>query len=67
MSRNNSERERSDGVPQLRWQANKARASQPSSAARSHWDGIAAHCQPENKVSLGFVEGLNNKIRVIQN
>lgn len=31
-----------------------------------HWDGIAAHCQPENQVSLGFVEGLNNKIRVIQ-
>lgn len=32
----------------------------------AHWDGIAAFCQPENKVSLGFVEGLNNKIRVIQ-
>jgi transposase len=31
-----------------------------------HWDGIAAYCAPENKVSLGFVEGLNNKIRVIQ-
>ena len=31
-----------------------------------HWDGIAAYCQPANKVSLGFVEGLNNKIRVIQ-
>lgn len=31
-----------------------------------HWEGIAAYCQPENKVSLGFVEGLNNKIRVIQ-
>jgi transposase len=31
-----------------------------------HWDGIAAYCEPENKVSLGFVEGLNNKIRVIQ-
>ena len=31
-----------------------------------HWDGIAAFCRPENKVSLGFVEGLNNKIRVIQ-
>ena len=31
-----------------------------------HWNGIAAYCQPENKVSLGFVEGLNNKIRVIQ-
>jgi transposase len=32
----------------------------------AHWDGIAAFCRPENKVSLGFVEGLNNKIRVIQ-
>ena len=31
-----------------------------------HWDGLAAYCKPENKVALGFVEGLNNKIRVIQ-
>ena len=31
-----------------------------------HWDGIAAYCKPANKVSLGFVEGLNNKIRVFQ-
>ena len=31
-----------------------------------HWDGIAAYCKPENKVALGFVAGLNNKIRVIQ-
>jgi len=31
-----------------------------------HWEGIAAYCQPENKVALGFVEGLNNKIRVLQ-
>ena len=31
-----------------------------------HWDGIAAYCRPENKVSLRMVEGLNNKIRVIQ-
>ena len=31
-----------------------------------HWDGIAAYCQPRNKVALGFVEGLNNKIRVLQ-
>ena len=31
-----------------------------------HWDGIAAYCRPENKVSLGFVEGVNNKIRVFQ-
>ena len=31
-----------------------------------HWDGIAAYGTPRNKVSLGFVEGLNNKIRVSQ-
>jgi hypothetical protein len=31
-----------------------------------HWDGHAAYCQPENKFSLGFVEGLNNKLRVMQ-
>ena len=31
-----------------------------------HWDGIAAYCQPQNKVPLGFVEGVNNKIRVLQ-
>jgi transposase len=31
-----------------------------------HWDGIAAYCKPENKISLGFVEGLNMKIHVIQ-
>ena len=31
-----------------------------------HWHGVAAYCQPENTVALGFVEGLNNKIRVVQ-
>jgi transposase len=31
-----------------------------------HWGGIAAYCHPQNKVALGFVEGLNTKIRVIQ-
>jgi transposase len=31
-----------------------------------HWDGIEAYCHEENKVPLGFVEGLNNKIRAIQ-
>lgn len=31
-----------------------------------HWDGIVSYCHPDNKVSLGFVEGLNTKIRVIQ-
>ena len=32
----------------------------------AHWEGIAVYCQSQNKVSLGFVEGLNNKIRVFQ-
>ncbi len=32
----------------------------------SHWDGIEAYCHEENKVPLGFVEGMNNKIRAIQ-
>lgn len=31
-----------------------------------HWSGIAAYCEPQNKVALGFVEGVNNKIRVLQ-
>ena len=31
-----------------------------------HWSGIASYFHPENKVSLGLVEGLNNKIRVLQ-
>jgi transposase len=31
-----------------------------------HWDGIAACCRPENKAAPGHVEGLNNKIRVLQ-
>jgi transposase len=29
-------------------------------------DGIASYCHQENKVSLGLVEGLNNKIFVCQ-
>jgi len=32
----------------------------------AHWDGIEAYCHEDNKVALGFVEGLNNKIRSIQ-
>jgi transposase len=31
-----------------------------------HWEGIVSYCHEENKVALGFVEGLNNKIRTIQ-
>ena len=32
----------------------------------SHWEGIVSWCKPENKVPLGFVEGLNSRIRKIQ-
>lgn len=49
----------------LRWQRLKPYERFAEMIDR-HWDGIAAYCKPENKVSLGFVEGLNNKIRVIQ-
>jgi len=31
-----------------------------------HWNGIALYCRCENRFALGFVEGLNNKIRVLQ-
>ena len=50
---------------QLKWQRLKPYEKFAEMIER-HWDGIAAYCKPENKVSLGFVEGLNNKIRVIQ-
>lgn len=49
----------------LKWQRLKPYEDFASMIER-HWDGIAAYCREENKVSLGFVEGLNNKIRVIQ-
>ncbi len=31
-----------------------------------NWDGMAERSQPTHDIPLGFVEGLNNKIRVIQ-
>ena len=49
----------------LKWQRLKPYEKFANMIER-HWDGIAAYCRPENKVALGFVEGLNNKIRVIQ-
>ena len=49
----------------LRWQR-LAPYEKFAKMVETHWDGIAAYCKPENKVALGFVEGLNNKIRVIQ-
>src|SRR3977135_1641328 len=50
---------------QLRWQRLKPYEKFAEMIER-HWDGIAAYCRPENKIALGFVEGLNNKIRVLQ-
>ena len=50
---------------QLKWQRLPSYQKFAAMIER-HWDGIAAYCCPENKVSLGFVEGVNNKIRVIQ-
>ena len=50
---------------QLKWQRLKPFEKFADMIER-HWSGIAAYCKPENKVALGFVEGLNNKIRVIQ-
>jgi transposase len=49
----------------LKWQRLKP-YEQFAEMIESHWDGIAAFILSEDKVSLGFVEGLNNKIRVIQ-
>lgn len=49
----------------LKWQRLKPFEKFAAMVER-HWDGIAAYCKLENKVSLGFVEGFNNKIRVIQ-
>ena len=50
---------------QLKWQRLKPFEKFAKMIDR-HWDGIAAYCEAENKVALGFVEGLNNKVRVIQ-
>jgi len=49
----------------LRWQRLKP-YEDFSEMIERHWGGIAVYCDPENKVALGFVEGLNNKIRVLQ-
>lgn len=50
---------------QLRWQKLKP-YEEFAEMIEKHWDGIVSYCHPDNKVSLGFMEGLNNKIRVIQ-
>jgi transposase len=49
----------------LKWQRLKPYEDFAAMVER-HWDGVATYCRPENKVALGFVEGLNTKIRVLQ-
>lgn len=50
---------------QLRWSRLKPYQDFVDLVER-HWTGIISYCRPEHKVSLGFMEGLINKIRVIQ-
>lgn len=50
---------------QLKWQRLKPFEDFAAMIDR-HWSGIASYCHTENKVKLGLVEGINNKIRVIQ-
>jgi transposase len=50
---------------QLKWQRLEPFEKFAAMVER-HWEGVASYCHPDNKVSLGFMEGLNNKIRVIQ-
>lgn len=50
---------------QLRWSRLKP-YEQFVKLVERHWEGIISYCHPDHKVSLGFMEGLNNKIRVIQ-
>ena len=50
---------------QLRWSRLKPFVDFVALVER-HWDGIISYCRPNHKVSLGFMEGLNNKIRVLQ-
>ncbi len=49
----------------LKWQRLKP-YEKFAAMIEAHWDGIVAHCDPDNEVPLGFVEGLNNKIRALQ-
>ncbi len=50
---------------QLKWQRLKP-FEKFANMLDKHWYGIISYCHPDNKVKLGFVEGLNNKVRVIQ-
>ena len=58
-------REMENWKEKLKWQRLKP-FEKFAAMIDKHWDGIASYFLPDNKVKLGFVEGLNNKVRVIQ-
>jgi transposase len=49
----------------LKWQRLKP-FEKFAALVERNWSGIAAYCEAKEKFSLGFVEGVNTKIRVIQ-
>lgn len=52
-------------VEKLKWQRLKP-FEKFARMVEKHWSGIASYIKEEEKVKMGFVEGVNNKIRVIQ-
>lgn len=50
---------------QLRWQRLTS-FEKFAKLIEKHGEGIISYCHPDHKVSLRFMEGLNNKIRLIQ-
>jgi transposase len=50
---------------QLRWQKLEPFVKF-SEMVDKHWDGIVNHCKLRQNIKLGYVEGANNKIKVIQ-
>ncbi|GAB61156.1 MAG: ISL3 family transposase [Candidatus Jettenia sp.] len=61
----NTERFFTNWKSQLRWSRLKP-FHQFVKMIERHWDNIVSYCNPDNKISLGLVEGINNKVRVIQ-
>ncbi len=49
----------------LRWQRLKP-LEKFAAMVDKHWDGIVARMGMKEKIPMGFVEGMNNKIRTIQ-
>ena len=50
---------------QLRWQKLEPLVKFAAMVDK-HWDGIVSHCTLEHHIKLGYIEGANNKIKVMQ-